>query len=613
MGFDELLYYFFQGTCSSSYDYFGAHIQENGVIFRVYAPKAKNVQISGDFNDWQPEWMDKERQGIFTFFSEKASQWDLYKYHIEGADNNWREKFDPYAFYNEIRPKNASIIYDLDKYKWSDDNWMNSREKNFKRALNIYEVNFGSWKKHPNGNWYSYADLAETLIPYCIENGYTHLEIMPIAEYPFDGSWGYQASGYFSATSRYGTPDELMAFVDLAHQKGLGVILDFVPVHFVKDSFGLVRFDGSALFEYSKPKDAISEWGTLNFDLAKEEIRSFLISAVDFWLSKYHFDGIRFDAISNLIYWGGNKSAGVNEGAIQFIKRLNHLIQQRHPSVMLIAEDSSDFVGITTNTVDGGLGFDYKWDMGWMNDTLKYYKLDPSLRKSHHNMLSFSMAYYHSERYLLPFSHDEVVHGKKAIIDKMSGDYQQKFAQVKNLYLYQYTHPGKKLNFMGNEFGHFREWDENKEMDWFLLKYPGHQQLAKYTHDLNHIYLHHGELSKNDYNEYGFTWLEADNSDQSIFIYRRESEDGVMIIVLNMLDRSYEEYEIGVPYNGQYFELINSEKDIYGGCNVCNYKPLISYKKDIHRLPYAIKIRIAPFSAIIFKLEREIDESEIMS
>lgn len=600
MDYKTLLYYFFQGCCSTAYDYFGAHLESGGVNFRVFAPAAKNVQVSGDFSDWQPQWMTKDDNGVFSFFAADCGAGSKYKYHVEGADRVWREKTDPYGFYTEIRPKNASIVYDLSSYQWQDESWLAQREKNFDKPLNIYEVNPGSWKKHANGNWYSYNELVEHLLPYVKEQGYTHIELMPLTEYPFDGSWGYQASGYFSATSRYGTPQELMAFIDKCHQNAIGVIGDFVAVHFVKDSFGLGRFDGSPLYEYPQAKDANSEWGTLNFDLGKEEVRSFMISAVNFWLDKYHFDGLRFDAVSNLIYYSGNKQRGVNQGALDFIRRLNSLVQEKFPGVMLIAEDSSDFPAVTAKVAEGGLGFDYKWDMGWMNDTLKYYKADPLYRKAMHNMLSFSMAYFFSERYLLPFSHDEVVHGKKAIIDKMYGNYDQKLAQVKNLYLYQYTHPGKKLNFMGNEIGHFREWDENKEMDWFLLKYPVHQMLQRFTRDLNHIYLHHPALYKNDYNEYGFQWLEADNSRQSIYIYRRQYENEVMVVVLNMLANSYEEYEIGVPYSGKYLELINSEKDIYGGCNMGNYQPLKSYKKNIHHQQQAIKIRIAPFSAMIF-------------
>ena len=605
MDFDKLLYYFFQGCCTNAYDYFGAHVEAGGVNFRVFAPQAKNVQVSGDFNDWQPQWLEKDEKGIFSLWVENCQAGDKYKYKLEGVDKAWREKSDPYGFFTEIRPRNASVVYDFHNYQWHDEDWLSKRDKNFERPLNIYELHPGSWKKHPNGNWYSYDDLGEHLIPYLKEQAYTHIELMPLTEYPFDGSWGYQASGYFSATSRYGTPDELRNFIDRCHQNDIGVIGDFVAVHFVKDDFGLARFDGSPLYEYNQANQANSQWGTLNFDLGKNEVRSFLLSAVDFWLRYFHLDGLRFDAVSNLIYWQGDRKRGVNNGAIEFIKRLNSQVALDHPKVMLIAEDSSDFAGVTKSVSEGGLGFDYKWDMGWMNDTLKYYKADPIYRKAMHNMLSFSMAYFFSEKYLLPFSHDEVVHGKKTIIDKMHGNYQEKVAQVKNLYLYQYTHPGKKLNFMGNEIGHFREWDENKELDWFLLKYPVHQMLQRFTRDLNRIYLHHPALSKNDYNEYGFQWLEADNSTQSIYIYRRQWEDEVLIIVLNMLADSYENYEIGVPYPGIYSELINTERDIYGGCNMGNYQPLMSYKKAFHQQNQAIKVRIAPYAGIVFRLSEK--------
>ncbi len=604
MSQSELMYYFFRGECCNVYDYLGAHLHEDGVIFRIYAPNAKSVNLVGNFNDWHGQEMYKDEHGVFVLYVPWAKVGDYYKYLVRGSDNKVREKVDPFGFYSELRPKNSSIVYDLDDYKWKDKRWLNKRSKNYDKPLNIYEINIGSWKRHPSGEWYSYRDLVEYLIPYLIDSGYTHVELMPLSEFPFDGSWGYQTSGYFSATSRYGTCNDLRYFIDCCHQNNIGVIIDFVPVHFVKDSFGLIRFDGSSLYEYGAPSDAVSEWGTMNFDLGKESVRSFLISAANFWIDKYHFDGIRFDAIANLIYYGGNKGRGVNQEALYFIKRLNYIINKNHPSVMLMAEDSSDFPGVTGSTTDG-LGFDYKWDMGWMNDTLKYYGSDPIYRGSIHHSLTFSMAYFFADRFLLPFSHDEVVHGKKNIIDKMWGNYDQKVAQVKNLFLYQYTHPGKKLNFMGNEIGHFREWDEEKEMDWFLLRYPIHQKLARFTKDLNHIYLHHSELYKNDYNEYGFTWIDADNINQSIYIYKRESDTGVMIVILNMLDVSYQEFEIGVPYHGEYYEIINSEKDIYGGCNMCNYEPLKSIHKTTHKQKYTIKVRIAPFSGIVLKLKRK--------
>jgi len=599
----QLMYLFHRGECSNLYDYFGATLESSGVTFRVYAPNARNVQLLGGFNNWQPEWMTKDESGVFTLHVETAKEYDLYKLNIEGADGSWNEKTDPFATYSEMRPKVSSVVCSLNKHQWQDSEWIANRDLNYDKPMNIYELNIGSWRKHQGQTWYNYQDLIEQLIPYLKEHGYTHIELMPLSEHPFDGSWGYQVSGYFSATSRYGDPKELMRFIDICHQNKIGVIMDFVPVHFVKDATGLIRFDGSPLYEYNKSEDAYSEWGTMNFDLWKEDVRSFLLSAASFWLDKYHIDGLRFDAVANLIFWGGNKQRGANQGALDFIKRCNYLLHERFPQVMLIAEDSSDYPGVTKPTFDGGLGFDYKWDMGWMNDTLKYFKTDPIYRGSIHHQLTFSMAYFYADRFLLPLSHDEVVHGKGAIVNKMWGSYEQKIAQAKNLYLYQMTHPGKKLNFMGNEFAHFREWDEDKEMDWFLLSYPVHDTFKRYIRDLNMIYHHHPELSAADYQFEGFKWIDADNSQQSIYSYYRTFNDEVSVVVLNMTPIGYHEFHLGVPQAGEYYELINSERDIYGGCNMTNYEPMTTFEHWSHQLPNTIRITIAPFSAMIIKLK----------
>ena len=442
------------------------------------------------------------------------------------------------------------------------------------------------------------------MIPYVKEQGFTHIELMPLNEHPFDGSWGYQATGYFSATSRYGTPKQLMEFINQCHHHDIGVIIDFVPVHFVKDYFGLIEFDGTPLYEYPNPQDAHSEWGTMVFDLWKEEVRSFLMSAASFWMDVYHIDGIRIDAVANIIFWHGDKRRGVNEGALAFIRRLNYYLSQRYPSAILIAEDSSDFPKVTHPTFEMGLGFDYKWDLGWMNDTLKYYSMDPIFRSYHHHQLTFSMAYFYSERFIMPLSHDEVVHGKGTIINKMWGDYDQKFAQVKNLYLYMFTHPGKKLNFMGNELGHFREWDENREMDWHLLQYTRHNSLNRFFVDLNRIYTHHSCLSRYDYEHRGFRWIDADNTNQSIYSYYREDEKSVIVTVLNMTPVAYEQFHIGVPIAGEYVELINSQKLIYEGNDMCNYVPLHAIEELCHNLPYKIIIRLAPFGAMMFEVKK---------
>lgn len=601
---------FIHGHSIHAYRAFGAHFSYeggNGVRFTVYAPNARSVQIIGDFNNWDGGQHYLERTGpygVWSIFVGNVSEWSYYKYKIEDCNGNWLEKSDPFAFYSELRPKSASVVVNLDDFHWGDSIWMQYRTKNYQKPLNIYEVHAGSWKKTEDNRFYTYEDLANELIPYCVENGYTHIEFMPLSEYPFDGSWGYQASGYYSCTSRYGSPKQLMQFVNQAHLSGIGIIIDMVPIHFVKDSHGLVKFDGTSLYEYREEKDANSEWGTLNFDLWREEVRSFLMSAASFWLDKYHIDGIRMDAISNLIYWQGNKSRGINDGALAFIRRMNFYLSKEYPHTMLIAEDSSDYPQITSSTYEMGLGFDYKWDLGWMNDTLKYYEMDPIYRSHHHSLITFSMAYFYSERFILPLSHDEVVHGKKAIVDKMFGDYDQKFAQVKNLYLYMYTHPGKKLNFMGNEIAHFREWDENKSMDWFLLNYSRHASFARYNHDLNHIYKYHSALSRFDYSFKGFHWIDADNAKQSVFSYYREDEKSVLVVVLNMQPTSYEEFLIGVPHKGEYIEIMNTEKDIYEGCNMCNYYPIATEDNPVHRFDQSLKIRLAPFAGIIFELKK---------
>ena len=625
MNNQEIIKKFHEGHCTNAYEVFGAHLKKEngkkGVIFTVYAPHAKEVQVVGPFNRWFGEnhrLIKDHESGVFSLFVEGAKENDLYKYLIWDENGKYHEKSDPYGYYSERRPAIASIVVDLEKYKWQDKKWMKERSRNFDKKMNIYEVHAGSWKRKDFSSienvverdkmeTYTYRELAEELIPYVKKMGYSHIEFMPLNEHPFDGSWGNQAHGYFSATSRYGSCADLMYLIDQCHQNEIGVILDMVPVHFVKDNFGLAYFDGSPLYEYGKEEDANSEWGTLNFDLWKEEVRSFLLSSACFWCEKYHFDGIRMDAVSNIIYWGGNKSRGENQGALDFIRRFNYNIHKEFPSVMTIAEDSSDFYGVTHSTLDGGLGFDYKWDLGWMNDTLKYYKMDPIYRKYHQQLINFSMFYYYQERFILPFSHDEVVHGKCTIVDKMWGNYEQKFSQARNLAAYMMTHPGKKLNFMGNELGHFREWDEKKELDWFLLEYPVHDSFYHYIRDLNKLYNEHSCLYQKDYDSLSFKWIDADNADQSIFSYYREDENEVIVVVLNMTPNSYDEFLIGVPYKGFYKEILNSEKDIYSGCNLCNPRAIRAKKFKYRECDYAMKIKLAPFASTIFCFKKSKD------
>ena len=586
---------FYKGQLNDAYNLFGSHLTNDGVTFTLYAPNALSVQVVGDFNNWDGSnyYMSKYDDNIFIITIKEAKEFNRYKYNILKPDNSWHLKADPYAIYSETAPNTASIIYNLNNYQFDDDNFIKKRTKNYDKPLNIYELYAGGFMKHYDNKNYSYSELGDRLIPYIKKHGYTHVEFMPLNEYPFEGSWGYQATGFFSATSRYGTPIDLMKLIDRLHQNKIGVIMDIVVVHFVKDAHGLAYFDGKAVYEYDN-ENANSEWGSLNFNLSKEEVRSFLISASSFWCDKYHIDGIRLDAISNVIYWGGNSNRGENIEGLNFIKRHNYEISNKFPNVMLIAEDSTSYPNVTKPTIDNGLGFDYKWDLGFMNDTLKYYSLPLDDRKDYHNLLTFSMAYFYSERFILPFSHDEVVHGKKTIIDKMWGTYQEKFALCKNLYLYMYTHPGKKLNFMGSELGMFREFDESKELDFFMLDFQSHNSFNRFIIDLNKIYLHYPILSKYDYNPENFRWLDADNNIDSVYTFTRFNKKELFIIVLNNSYKSFEEYIIDNVKNGEYYELINSEKDIYHGCNMCNFKP-------IKVTDGKLNIRIAPLSAMILR------------
>lgn len=604
----QIIRQFHEGHCLDAHKVYGAHIEKekelSGVRFSVYAPHAQRVQVTGSFNAWSEIDLQREEDGTWTLFVPNVAQWSLYKYKIQKEDGVWIEKSDPYAFASEIRPKVGNLVVDFNNFIWNDKPWISQRRKHFDEPMNIYELHCGSWMKRDGLFWMNYEELAHHLIPYVKEMGYTHIELMPLIEHPFDGSWGYQAHGYFSLTSRYGTPHQFMHLVNQCHLNNIGVLLDFVPVHFVKDDFGLRYFDGSSVYEYPTESNANSQWDTMNFDLGKEEVRSFLMSAASFWMETYHIDGLRVDAVSNLIYWHGNKQNGSNEGAIAFIRRMNYYLNVRFPGVIMIAEDSSDYPKVTHPTTEMGLGFDYKWDMGWMNDTLKYYALDPVYRQFHHHQLTFSMAYFYSENFILPLSHDEVVHGKGTIINKMWGSYDQKFAQVRNLYLYMMTHPGKKLNFMGNDLAQFKEFDEKVELDWFLLGFAAHHQFHRYIRDLNHIYFYHSCLSKQDYSYKGFKWIDADNATQRVYSYYREDDHACILVILNMTPTAYDHFRIGVPYLGLYTEIMNTEKDIYNGNNMCNYFPLNGEAIPDHGYAQSITLRIAPFAGILFELHR---------
>lgn len=599
------------GQTIDAYKYFGAHKEirdgVEGYVFRLYAPMAKDVSVIGEFNNWNPV-VNKmnliDISGTWEIFIPGVKDYQTYKFHFLNAKNNYVNKADPFAFFSDYKPGSCSRIFDYTNFIWHDLKYMQKRTRNFDKPMSIYELHVGSWKGQVDNRNLSYEEVADYLIPYVKEHGFTHVELMPIVQYPFDGSWGYQATGFFSVDSRYGNPKQLMSFIDRMHQENIGVILDFAPVHFAVDDFGLIDFDGDYLFESKDPNRRYSQWGSVLFDLGKDPVRSFLMSAMNYFATEFHFDGIRMDAVSNIIFYDGNKDLGENHGAIEFLKRTNSYLHNRHSSLMMIAEDSSDYYGVTKPLDQYGLGFDYKWDLGWMNDTLKYYHLDPIYKKYDHNKLTFSMAYYFNENFMLPFSHDEVVHGKGTLINKMWGNYEQKFALLRNLFTYQFAHPGKKLNFMSNELGSFDEWSEKKSLPWVLKTFPAHDSISRLVRDLNLIYGHEKAMYLNEYNPNNFRWIMVDNADQSIFAFERFDDTTHLLFVFNMTPNFYENYDLGVIEKGNYHEIFNSDKDVYGGYNQYNGLPLKAKKEPLNGKPYRITIKIASFGAMIFKLKK---------
>ncbi|MDO4197530.1 MAG: 1,4-alpha-glucan branching protein GlgB [Erysipelotrichaceae bacterium] len=594
---------FFGGYDTQAYKYMGIHKHGSGIEAYVWAPHAEGVDLFMSRENFQVFYpLEKvDDRGIWHLIIDDCECIYSYRYRMHYKGGVF-EKADPYAFFSERLPGNASVMYDLGYYRFTDDVYMSRRNASLSNPMNIYELHINGFKHE--GRWTSYRELKEELIPYVLKMGYTHIELMPVMEHPFDGSWGYQATGFFSATSRYGTPYELMDFINECHLNDIGVILDVAYVHFATDSFGLMKFDGGPCYEYNDEKTAKSPWGSYYFDMSKGPVLSYLMSSANLFLTEYHIDGLRLDAVSNIIFYEGNKNIGENQNGLSFVKRFNYSIKKEHPDVVLIAEDSTDYPNVTIPTEYNGLGFDYKWDLGWMNDTLKYYKMDPEYRQYHHNMLTFSMAYFYSEKFILPFSHDEVVHSKATIIDKMWGLQGDKFRQVRNLYLYMFTHPGKKLNFLGNDFAMFREFDETRGLDWDLLNYPAHDAFNRYFRDLCHIYKDNKAFYYYDYDPNYFKWIDADNYKQSIYSYMRYDDDNVFIVVLNMKPISYTKYRIGVPFKGTYVEVINSEKDIYDGCNMCNFTPITSKRVKAHNMNNSIEIDLAPYAGVMFMAPR---------
>ena len=612
-------YGFYTGKIFDAYKYLGAHINrgKNGkveeVVFRTFAPSASRISVIGEFNGWTETPMEKVHDGNFwELISKEAKPGMMYKYRIYDRAGNCIDHCDPYGYGMELRPNTASIIRDMDAYKFHDGKWMKKRSDHSDLPLNVYELHFGSFRKpseEPDA-WYDYEEMADILLPYLKENGYNYLEIMPLNEYPCDESWGYQGTGFFSPTSRYGTADQLKYFVDRCHENDIGVILDFVPVHFAVDDYALANYDGTALYEYPHSDVGDSEWGSRNFMHSRGEVRSFLQSAAEYWLNEYHIDGLRMDAISRAIYWQGMPERGVNSNAVEFLRYMNQGLKERHPSVILAAEDSTSFPGVTKPAEEGGLGFDYKWDMGWMNDTLDYFRTAPEYRTRDYHKLTFSMMYYYDERYLLPLSHDEVVHGKATILQKMYGDYEQKFPQARAFYMYMYAHPGKKLNFMGNEIGHFREWDEKREVDWNLLTFPAHQDFHRFMEDLNHFYLEHPALSELDYDTEGFQWLECHAEEKCVYVFERctkerRNETGKSRDQMNRQERivaafnfSDEEQEIEIKCEDKKSlkRVFSSEYKEYGGQEEKKEK-IIKAKKEIATL------KLKPFSAEYYLIQ----------
>ncbi len=607
-------YYLDNGQLIDMYEFFGAHlIKDNGAavatVFRVYAPNAKGVSIIGDFNNYDDAkhaLTPENDRGVFSIRVDQDLTGARYKIRIFTLQGETLDKSDPFGFYHAHRPETLSIVTDRDLYTWQDTSYMHTRKNNapYSAPMNIYELHVGTWIQRPDGRFHTYSDLVEYLIPYLLENHFTHVELMPIIEHPFDGSWGYQGLGYFAVTSRYGTVDDLKYFIDQCHQHNIKVLLDWVPGHFCKDAHGLYRFDGSPLFEYPHDDIALNvEWGTVNFDLGKGFTRSFLISAALYFMKEFHMDGFRVDAVSYMLYYHGDPQKGENKGAQEFLKSLSYHVFQTFEHALLIAEDSSAYPKVTHPTHEGGLGFNYKWNMGWMNDTLSYFSKDPIHRKYHHNLLTFSLMYAFSENYILPFSHDEVVHGKKTLVDKMPGDYWQKFANYRALIGYLHTHPGKSLLFMGQEFAQMHEWKDYTELDWQLLSYPMHESALRFTRKMNELSTTEKALYELDHDAKGFQWIDADNNEQSVlsFIRYGNSQQDLIIVVINFTPEVHHHFSIGVPKKGIYKELLNSDLKTYGGSDLYNGTPLESKPTPFKDFKHSIEMLLSPLSITLLK------------
>ena len=616
------IYYFHQGTNYYAYELLGAHYSEKETVFRVWAPNAKEVSVIGDFNDWdifKNKMTRISNEGIWEVAIQNVKEYDCYQYAILTNDNNWINKADPYAFHSELRPNRASRVYNLNNYEFNDDEWMKNRalkQANY-QPINIYEIHLGSWKRYSDGNVFNYRKIGEEVSKYAKKMGYTHIEVMPISEYPYDPSWGYQVTGFYAITSRYGTPADFMDFVNTCHHNGIGVIVDWVPGHFGKDGHGLIDFDGNHLYEHPDPLRMEHQgWGTRCFDYGRTEIQSFLTSNAMFYFDKFHIDGLRVDAVASMLYldydrhgetaknsFGGN----TNLEAVAFLQKTNTVVHEHFPGVLMIAEESTAYPGVTKSPTEGGLGFDYKWNMGWMNDTLSYVKTDPIYKSYDHHKITFQMSYIYSEQYILPLSHDEVVHGKKSLLDKMSGDEWQRFASLRLLYSYYMVHPGKKLLFMGSEFGQGLEWRYAYGLEWELLEREQHIKMKDFVRDLNYLYKDEKSLYEIDNSYEGFDFIDPHNEEQSIVTLMRKGkdEDEFLICVLNFTPVVHYDYNVGVPYLGEYEEIFNSDDEKYWGSNQTMKKDTLhAIDEKWHNKPYHIRIKVPPLGATFIKMKK---------
>ncbi|MFA9422625.1 MAG: 1,4-alpha-glucan branching protein GlgB [Sedimentibacter sp.] len=627
---DLPIYLFNQGTNYYSYNFLGSHAinNESGTIFRVWAPGAQQVHVVGNFNSWQKngnfQMVNLTNSGIWELFIPEIKYGELYKYLITAKDGSELYKSDPYAFSSQTQSQTASIVYNTNNYNWQDEHWQNYKKSIdlYSIPINIYELNLSSWKRKENGDLYTYREIAPVLISHVKEHGFTHIELMPIMEYPFDGSWGYQVSGYYAPTKRFGEPDDLKYLIDECHLNGIGVLLDWVPAHFPKDAHGLYKFDGTFLYEYDDIELRENKsWGTHKFNYQKKEVHSFLISNAVFWLEVYHADGLRVDAVSSMLYLDYDKKQGEwtpniyggneNLEAIDFLKRLNETVFKLYPNTMMIAEESTAWPMVTKPVYLGGLGFNFKWNMGWMNDVLDYMETDPFLRKYKHQNITFSLHYAFTENFILPLSHDEVVHGKKSILDKMPGSYEEKFANTRVLLGFMMAHPGKKLNFMGFEVGQFTEWDFKKEVEWFLTKYEYHRKLNIYIKSLNEFYLSCSELWEVDYAWEGFKWISNNDFEQNIIAFKRINKKGnELISVINFSPVERHDYLIGAD-NGIYSEIFNSNAEKYGGTGTGNMEKIISVTGSVHGYDSHISLTIPPLSIIFLKKDKNYNMNKI--